>query len=681
MPRDDFVDFPDVFKAEQALIAARRGSARSDPSLWGLALSGGGIRSAAFNLGLLQALGVKGVLERCDYLSTVSGGGYIGSCLSSLCAAPGVDTTPARFPLGFSPGEERPAVKYLRHHAQYLIPRHGLFRLDTWKLVSAYLGGLVLTLLTAGALLGIVAAAGILLYPQMVNTVRSAAGGAPLADPTVIWSEPRDYAFALFFPALLSAAVWLTLVVLNAFAGRWFRKQWTIGLRRVFVRYQGAALLVTVGLAGFGALPLLFVTLGALVGKLLVAGSASALVLTRILNLGRQAQDIWERLRGWVLALGSSLFVAVVCLAVLYGVWCYREDALWIIGGCVVLLLALSALFDINRISMFFFYRDRLSEAFVIQPDPKDPQGMVNVDRLQLSDLAYTDHRAPYHLVNATVNLPGSSEPDLRGRQADFFLFSPLYCGSPATGYRGTKVYEPGRVSLATAMAVSGAAVNPQHGHATNGALAFLMTVLNARLGVWAENPMYPPRWGWWRIFWPWYLAKEMVSSMTKDSHLINVSDGGHIENLGVYELLRRRCRVIIASDAGADPDTTFGDLGNVVRKARIDLTAYVHLDPPQLAPLVPQGKERLVQAHLAVGQITYREPGGAESRGAIYYVKPGLTETDPVDLREYRARHDQFPHEPTTDQFFDEAQFESYRELGYQAGREVAERLTVASP
>jgi hypothetical protein len=205
------------------------------------------------------------------------------------------------------------------------------------------------------------------------------------------------------------------------------------------------------------------------------------------------------------------------------------------------------------------------------------------------------------------------------------------------------------------------------------------MTVLNARLGVWAENPNYEPE-TWWqqhlpplRVFWPWYVANEMLSSTTEDGQLINVSDGGHIENLGVYELLRRRCRVIIASDAGADPNTTFGDLGNVVRKARIDLSAYVHLDPPQLAPLVPRGKEHLVEAHMTVGRITYREADGSESHGMIYYVKPGLTADDPVDLREYRTQHKQFPHEPTTDQFFDEAQFESYRELGYQTGKDVA--------
>jgi hypothetical protein len=440
------------------------------------------------------------------------------------------------------------------------------------------------------------------------------------------------------------------------------------------------ATVVWTALAG---LPFLFVELKRQLAGLFAAGAVSALALTRIFGLGREAKQLWDRFNAWVLMLASSLFVAAACLAVMYGVWSYRAQALPLIGGCIVLLLVLWAFTDINRISMYYFYRDRLSEAFLIQPDPKNPERMVNTDALRLASLAYDDRRVPYHLINTTVNLPGSADATLHGRKADFFLLSPLYCGAPATGYRSTASYERDRVNLGNAMAVSGAAANPQHGYATSGALAFLMTLLNVRLGVWAENPAYerktrlqqvgpPPR-----VFWPWYLAQEMLSLTNEERNLVNLSDGGHIENLAVYELLRRRCRVIIASDASADPDVTFGDLGNLVRKGRIDLTAYVHLDPPELAPLVPQGPERRVKAHVVVGQIIYREPGGAESRGTIYYVKPGLTESDPVDLQEYRARHALFPHEPTTDQFFDEAQFESYRELGYQAGKEVAKAVS----
>ncbi len=335
-------------------------------------------------------------------------------------------------------------------------------------------------------------------------------------------------------------------------------------------------------------------------------------------------------------------------------------------------MLLLWTVTDINRISLYHFYRDRLSEAFVIEPKPKDPEGVISTDGPQLSALDYEDRRVPYHLINATVNLAGSQDPALRHRKGDFFLFSPLFCGSTATTYRKTKDYEWNRVKLASAMAISGAAVNPQQGYGTNPALAFLMTLLNVRLGVWYRNPRDEPhRLRGSRTFWPYYLLQELLSLANEERHLISLSDGGHIENLGVYELLRRRCRVIIASDASADPESTFQDLGNLVRLARIDRATYFRLDR---TPLIPKHPDRLADAHFVTGDITYE--GKGRSVGRLYYVKPVLTSDDPVDLQAYRKRNDKFPHEPTTDQFFDEAQFESYRELGYRSGRAMAEAI-----
>src|SRR5262245_25650867 len=119
----------------------------------GLALSGGGIRSATFNLGLLQGLSQRGVIPRFDYLSTVSGGGYIGSCLTSLLSNPAAGVDRPRFPFRFEGSNERPEIKHLRQHGNYLAPRHGPLNLDTWRLVSAYLLGLVISLVTGLALL------------------------------------------------------------------------------------------------------------------------------------------------------------------------------------------------------------------------------------------------------------------------------------------------------------------------------------------------------------------------------------------------------------------------------------------------------------------------------------------------------------------------------------------------
>jgi len=367
--------------------------------------------------------------------------------------------------------------------------------------------------------------------------------------------------------------------------------------------------------------------------------------------------------------MGSALFVAFICLLVMYGVWSQREHALAIAAGLLVLVVVLWSVTDINRISMYHFYRDRLNEAFVLRPTPA---GLRPNDALRLSQLRRVNGKVPYHLLNATVNLAGSQDPGLRNRKGDFFLFSPLFCGCDATGYRDTAAYERDRVKLASAMAISGAALNPQRGSATNAALAFLMTLLNVRLGVWYRNPKYPPAFfEGSRTVWHWYLLQELLSLANENRRLVSLSDGGHIENLGVYALLKRRCRVIIASDASADPDTTFQDLGRVVRETRIDLGLEIKVD---VAPLVPQGADRFGQAHFASGAV-YDAAGRSVCQ--LYYVKPVLTKDDSVDLHEYRRRAVQFPHQSTADQFFDEAQFESYRALGYRSGQDVVNEMT----
>ena len=120
--------------------------ANVERELAGLAFSGGGIRSAAFNLGVVQVLGKWRVLPALDYLSTVSGGGYLGSCISALMNGPGA--TWENFPLrGRSKKEqaEEPAIKRLRQHSKYLAP--GASFPDYLQMPLLYLCGLFLNIL------------------------------------------------------------------------------------------------------------------------------------------------------------------------------------------------------------------------------------------------------------------------------------------------------------------------------------------------------------------------------------------------------------------------------------------------------------------------------------------------------------------------------------------------------
>ncbi|MEK7667202.1 MAG: hypothetical protein AAB409_00975 [Gemmatimonadota bacterium] len=703
-PRSDVADFDTIFSRELGLIQGRRTAAgRTDsagpfaPShafdlrLVGLALSGGGIRSACFNLGLLQALGKRGVLARADYLSTVSGGGYIGSCLSSLLAQGEASVEPGpKFPFSFDRVDENPAIKHLRRHGEYLALRRGPLRLDTWRLVSAYLGGLLISLGTV--LLLLAAASGVMVWLYqggffLLQLRRGATAALARADAASFLAKPESFAGPLFVPALVVLALW-ALMGLVYVAVKLEPSLWKLGFRRTVGRIQGGLLAVAAFLAVAGALPFLMLyvsrlhaTLGAALAS---AGLVSSLSLAGIARLGEQVRGLATRVelvKRWLVAAGASLLVALACLGVLYFVWVHHDWALQIALASVVVLWLLARGGDINRISMFYFYRDRLSEAFVVrraEGEGADSGAAVEYnDDLLLSDLAYADRPAPYHLVNTCVNLPGSKVAELRDRKADFFLLSPLFCGSGATGYVPTKSYERGRVRaaerrgirLAWAMAVSGAAANPQLGTRTKPALAFLLAMLNARLGVWVQNPRIEPsrRYGeaGTRALWPYYLLRELVGAADERRALINLSDGGHIENLGVYELLRRRCRVIIASDASADPGGSFQDLGNVIRMARIDLGVQIVLD---LDPI------RRGLAHAVVGKVLYPRRDGEEmDEGVLVYVKSALTATDPEDLHAYRRSHAAFPHETTVDQFFDEAQFESYRQLGYESGKAVA--------
>ena len=281
---------------------------------------------------------------------------------------------------------------------------------------------------------------------------------------------------------------------------------------------------------------------------------------------------------------------------------------------------------------------------------------------------------APYHLINTTLNVPASTDRYLRGRGADLFFFSKHYVGSEATGYRNTEKYNGGKTRLATAMAISGAAVSPQMGTSTNAGLRALLTLLNVRLNRWMPNPK--PDFTYMRkiTLWPYYFIKELLGKTKESDNLLNLSDGGHHENLGVYPLLKRRCRVIIASDATADPGFAMNDLANVIRKARIDLGVNIRIDLKD--HLRPDPETMRTKNYYAIGDIFYpsKDPNG--TKGKLLYIKSTITGEEPEDLLAYRREHPSFPDQTTGDQFFDEAQFESYRKLGEETALNSLKQL-----
>jgi hypothetical protein len=372
-------------------------------------------------------------------------------------------------------------------------------------------------------------------------------------------------------------------------------------------------------------------------------------------------------------------------------------------------LFVASLLLAPNANSLHRLYRDRLSKAFLFDPTTIEgrPPGsysrapiskpldvavteelmkyenfeLAPLDRFKLSEISCTD--TPYHLINTALNIQGSKYANRRGRNADFFIFSPRFIGSGATKYVRTTEFEDEvhELDLATAMAVSGAAASSNMGANSIKALTPTLAILNVRLGYWVANPRQlalarKPL----SVFDQLYFLQELFGLMRENSDTVYLTDGGHIENLGIYELLRRRCQLIIAVDAEADPEMAFRSLVALQRYARIDLGVLIALPWAEIRDGTRAASEEIAKSgglpphaaphgpHCAVGEIIYPQ----NQKGILLYIKSSITGDENDYIVDYKRRFPSYPHETTADQLFSEEQFEAYRALGFHAVNEV---------
>jgi len=362
--------------------------------------------------------------------------------------------------------------------------------------------------------------------------------------------------------------------------------------------------------------------------------------------------------------------------------------AVAVILACVFACLLIAYFVNVNRFSSHAIYRNRLIRAFlgaararadkesgakraVPKKSPtRDPfTGFDAEDNPEMATLIRptpTTDRQPrlFHVVNMALNVVGGQNLAWQERKAESFIATPLVCGNDSVGFRRTSEYASttGGLTLGTAIAISGAAASPNQGYHSSPLVGLLMALFNVRLGWWLGNPSRAgaasregPRWGIAQI------VQELFQLTTDRSKYIYLSDGGHFENLGIYEMVRRRCHLIVASDAGADPDCAFEDLGNAVRKVWIDLGVQIDFHKIDI-------KKRDAASpglYCAIGTIKYPEPGAKD--GYLLYLKPGFPSDGslPADVTAYGLANPAFPHETTADQFFSESQMESYRSLG----------------
>ena len=271
----------------------------------------------------------------------------------------------------------------------------------------------------------------------------------------------------------------------------------------------------------------------------------------------------------------------------------------------------------------------------------------------------------PFHVVNTALNLVQGEDLAWQERKAESFTMTPLHAGAGRLGFRRAHRFgDRFGFSLPTAVTISGAAASPNMGFQTSTTIALLMTLFNVRLGWWFGNPgpwgaktylRSSPRWSLIRIL------QEALGLTNDRRSYVYLSDGGHFENLGLYEMVRRRCRLIVVSDAGQDYRYAFQDLGNAVRKIRVDLGIPIEIKKHDIFPR----DENKLGKYCAVGDILYGAVDDGAPNGTLIYLKPALYWREPMDVYNYGRENVEFPHEPTSDQFFGESQFESYRMLG----------------
>jgi hypothetical protein len=736
MPADqisgDVVTFNDVFTKEISAIKDRRREQKRDTvglttkdtdstgepvlvptersNLIGLALSGGGIRSAAFCLGALQALDETKVLDRVDYLSTVSGGGYIGCCLSAC-----LDLTRGEFPFKTTRFEdETPALQHIRDYSNYLLPDGAL---DAFHNFAIYVRGLVANfILVLPFLLGF-AALTIFNYPTVNDLQQPRPFGIHL--PNILPSKHFVITTYLALALLVVAILWgvhrsqsatqneheipgawtrfvgfiASIVFLSAFCELqpFILGTFNVEPKSVIASVPKWINTASVALAPIAAIIAIFARqLGDLVKSATESPRTRAQIAGYLAKAAIYLAALIVPLLLWaaylnlarlgICADGSANCSAPqwwVNIAHAFGVTSldrhFHFIAMVYVGVAVICLL-LSLLLQPNANSLHPLYRDRLGRAFLFMPQTtlkKDQE--LQLLQLKLSKLS--GKFGPYHIINTALNIQNSKTANKRGRNADFFSFNRDFVGSEATGYVATADVEktaPG-LDFASVMAISGAAASSNMGAETIKPLTPTLALLNIRLGYWLRNPMRIKNWKHWNRLANFYFLAELFGMLNERRKSVYLTDGGHIENLGIYELLKRRCRIIIAIDAEADFELAFGSFNTLVRYARIDLDIEIDLPWEQIRDvnrtigeeMAKTGNSRKLEGpHCAIGTITYA--GG--SKGILIYIKSSLTGDENDYVFHYKKRYPGFPHESTVEQMFSEEQFEAYRALGYHS-------------
>jgi hypothetical protein len=690
--------------------------------------SGGGIRAAAFSLGGIQALNEspqadgRTFYESTHLMTSVSGGGYIAGSTAIVAHNLPAETGPDAPPV-YAPGSREDS--YLRTHTKYLID-------SKTQLVISMMGigfGLFMNLAAIGSVAFVVATLlgftlgsqclGVLTlspdrsqwelhYPPAVVAalVGLAAAGALVYFVYRLWDTYRPFgdvgtkrwcvpAIVMLGAALLGSTLLLGVPWLVAEIGHNHATVPRVGLGGPSATFIG----MVTALVGI-VTPLVRTYTPRVDGRNPVVSTVAA-----------KTAPLRHRIVSAVLPwLGSGLIVVALGLAMLAWVATMasgqHDRRMWTLAvAFAVLLLAWQVLTDSNRTSLHRYYTQRLATAFARSRDGRP------VDPPDQSFSQYTKRAGQPELVvcaAANTDKPGDVPS---GRRCAPFTFSPYYSGlSSGTMFRG----DPGEegftlaarerdgadvgqmmptadfeahsngMTLIDMMAVSGAAVSPAMGRLSRPSIRLLLGVADVRLGMWLPNPLRhhrlrcAPTAGmlhrlWWQLRQPGLgaLAREICGGLHFKGNWIYVTDGGHYENLGLTEALRRGATEIVVFDATGDTPFSLSTFGQAVETARADLGVEIALVDRD--PLGAAGTKGHAKALAAKATATYANGVVA----VIYLCKAAVVDDLPADVLAWAHGHASFPNDSTANQFYGDREFEAYRRLGYAAAQEALKLMT----
>jgi hypothetical protein len=708
----------------------------------GVCCSGGGIRSAAFNLGALQTLQKTGTLNKAKYLAAVSGGSYIAAAFAMVARTGGPDSDdsdPALVTDDFPPFYHgSPEEQYLRNRSSYMAPGGG----GRVRLMLRLALGLAVNLLFLAASTFLAAWALAMVYRWTYPALEKVPASASASD--LWWQIPSAL-------AILGLVLGLFCIVLPSRLDRTRQAfetigLWLLGFAILFVALDKGlpeliAYLRNRGIVGTqaeasGAHGVIVPTvggtftglLGAVFLELRTNASLKALQadVTWFRKLGARVQRAIGRVAVWLL--GPLILAGLFLFWLLVFVSAHHISP-WVVGTAALLCLFFWRFGDVTSWSLHPFYRRRLCTAFALKRVPRVPGDEFGeaVERRYDKMVPLTESgvepdqtgrsRWPTLLVCAAANISDSGVTP-PGRSVTSFTFSRGAIGGPLVGGVPTTEFEDrigprcrSNYSLAAAVAMSGAAISPSMGKETRPSIRFLLGLANVRLGVWVPNPRRMERWepkhqldafrardnelgtlarrlqrskeptdpapsgsstsqsdtARRRYLFPrpgpHYLIKEMLGRNSVNDTYLYVTDGGHYENLGLVELLRRGCTEVYCFDASGG--TSLSNLGDAIALARSELNVeIIDFNPAALT----EDKERLSRKCCALGKIVY--PDGPT--GVFVYVRSVVTRSAPYDVQAFRINDPAFPHHSTFDQLYTDQKFEAYRELGTHACEEA---------